>query len=96
MFLTDRLGTPYRMIDAGTHEVLWERDADPWGNTLREWMSEKRKEEHRPTSRFQRQHYDCRIDFCCNRHRICQLKNKHRGKAIFFGFSPTRLTSEKR
>ena len=69
LFLTDHLGTPYRMVDAHTHEAVWEREQDPWGHTWKEWMSGELPEEHRPNLRFQGQQWDWETELHYNRYR---------------------------
>jgi RHS repeat-associated protein len=69
LFLTDHLGTPYRMVDANTHETVWERVQGPWGETLSETVSDQLPLACMPTLRFQGQQYDWETGFHYNRHR---------------------------
>ncbi len=69
LFVTDHMGTPYRMLNAATHEAVWERTQDPWGNTIGEWMSGELKPECRPNLRFQGQQWDWETGLYYNRYR---------------------------
>lgn len=69
LFITDHLGTPVRMLDAGTHQALWEREQDPWGNTLSERWHPKLEKSYLPALRFQGQQADWETGLYYNRHR---------------------------
>lgn len=69
LFVNDHLGTPQRMIDARTHETVWAREQDPWGNTTSEIIDEGLPEECIPNLRFQGQQWDGEIGLCYNRYR---------------------------
>ncbi len=69
LFITDHLGTPYRMIDAATHQVLWERLQDPWGNTVSEHWHPKLENVYRPNQRMLGQQYDWETGLYYHRYR---------------------------
>ncbi len=69
LFLTDHLGTPFRMVDAATHEPVWERLQDPSGKTyLERWHSSVNKN-YLPALRYQGQQYDWETGLFYNRYR---------------------------
>lgn len=70
LFITDHLGTPTKLLDAATHAVVWEREQDPWGNTLKETSSDALPKECIPTLRFQGQQYDWETGLHYNRYRF--------------------------